>query len=152
MINLGVYMNSLGDPTLSKDIFTEIGRGLNENLIEDASIFYDQIGHLEDPAPCGLFHSSDLWNFEGHLLILSISSALRIVNIANHIQIILGYGWGQKNTLATLKILEDKKVNTICHSESLANDFYRISGRQAIGYSPNFKNTINMITDQYNDK
>jgi len=152
MINFGIYMNSLGDPTLSKNIFTEISRGLKENLIEDASIFYDQIGHLEDTPPCGLFHSSDLWNFEGHLMVLSISSALRVLNIANHIQIILGYGWGEKNTLATLKILEDKNVHTLCYSEDLANDFYRISGREAMGYSSNFKNSLNIITDQYNDK
>ena len=91
MNNFGVYLNSIGDTELTNNICKEIDRAISEDVIKDASIFYDQIGHLEAKLPCGIFHSSDLWNFQGNLLVLSISSALRIKNIANGINMILGY-------------------------------------------------------------
>tara|TARA_B100000085_G_C18538239_1_gene510890 strand:- start:661 stop:1119 length:459 start_codon:yes stop_codon:yes gene_type:complete len=152
MNNFGVYLNSIGDTELTNNICKEIDRAISEDVIKDASIFYDQIGHLEAKLPCGIFHSSDLWNFQGNLLVLSISSALRIKNIANGINMILGYGWGRKNVLATLKMLEDENIKTFCYSEDLAKDFYRISGKKPIGHSKDFKNSINIIMEQYNDK
>lgn len=151
MINFGIYVNALSDPAVTKCICNEIQRGLDENLIIDGSIFYDQIGPLPEKLPCGLFHSSELWNFKGDLLVLSIHSASKVKNIVNDINLYLGYGWGEKNLLSTLKLLEDESIKTICFTNELAEDFYRITGKQSIGYSPNLENTINFILESKNE-
>ncbi len=151
MINFGIYVNNLSDPEITKSICDEIQRGLDEKLILDGSIFYDQIASVKQELPCGLFHASELWNFKGHLLVLSIHSAAKVENIVNDINLYLGYGWGDKNLLSTLKLLEDNTVKTICFSKELAEDFHRVTGKQSIGYSPTLKNTINFIMESNNE-
>lgn len=151
MINFGIYVNSLAPKELAQNVCDELKRGLDEKLILDASIFYDQATSIECDLPCGLFHSSELWNFKGHLLTLSIQSAIKVKNIVNGIDLYLGYGWGDKNLLATLKILEEDNVKTICYSKEMSEDFYRVTGRQSIGYSPTLKNTINFIMESKNE-
>ena len=69
MINFGIYLNTVSEPQIMKNVCDEIQRGLDEKLIVDGSIFYDQIAGIETKLPCGLFHSSELWNFKGHLLV-----------------------------------------------------------------------------------
>lgn len=151
MINFGIYLNTVSEPQIIKNVCDEIQRGLDEKLIIDGSIFYDQIGNIKTTLPCGLFHSSELWNFKGHLLVLSIQSAAKVDNIVNDIDLYLGYGWGDKNILSTLKILEKNDVKTICYSKEMAEDFHRVTGKQSIGYSPTLKNTINFILESKNE-
>lgn len=151
MINFGVYINTLTESKLFSDVCAEINRAFSENEIIDASIFYDQIASIKTKPPCGLFHSSDLWNFSGHLFILSLNSSMKIENIANNIEMILGYGWDDRNVMSILDILSVRDVKTIAYSKDLVRDFYRVTGKPCIGYSSDMKNTITMILESKNE-
>lgn len=145
MINLGFYIPSLGDTELLNNCFSEIDRGFKNNLISDASIFYDNPGNINKPTNCGIFNSIDLWYFKGSLMTISNECTLKALNIVNNIQIYYGYGWGQRNVFATLKIINDPNVKTICRSNDIAKDFYRISAKNSIGNSENLQNIIDMM-------
>lgn len=151
MINFGVYINTLTESKLFNDICAEITRGFNSNEILDASIFYDQIASIKTKPPCGLFHSSDLWNFSGHLFILSLNSSIKIDNIANNIEMVLGYGWDERNVMSILSILSARDVKTIAYSQELVRDFYRVTSKPCIGYSSDMKNVISMILESKNE-
>ena len=63
----------------------------------------------------------------------------------NNIEVYYGYGWGQRSVFATLKIISNPKVKTICRTDTIAKDFYRISAKNSIGYSENLKGVIDMM-------
>lgn len=152
MINLGIYVSSLGDPKLTKELFKLAEDGINSGSLIDASIFYDQIAHIEQNPPCGLFNSTDVWNFKGYLFVTSIDLALRAVEIANHIKIFIAYGLGAKNTLATLHLAYNTDVEFISISNELEKDFFRITGKSSLGCcNGELKNIIKIITEKQND-
>lgn len=151
MINVGFYINTLSEGQMFQDICNEIVRAFKSKQIIDASIFYDQIASIKTPVPCGLFHSSDLWNFSGCLFVLSTNSSIKIDNIVNNIEMVLGYGWDERNVMSILNILSKRKVKTIAYSEELARDFYRITGESCIGYANDMKNTIGMMLESKNE-
>lgn len=146
MINLGIYLPHLGDKELVYQCIQEINRGKDRGLISDASIFFDNIGTIDIPISCGLFNSTDLWNFKGKLLILSVECTIKTLNIINDIDMFFGYGWGNKNVFATLSIISHKKIKTICRSKDLEEDFYRITGKNSVGSSENLEGVIELMT------
>jgi hypothetical protein len=147
MINLGIYLPHLGDKALLEQCLKEINRGKENNLISDASIFFDNIGVIDASVNCGLFNSTDLWNFRGKLLMLSVDCAIKTLNIINDIDMFFGYGWGDKNVFATLSIVGHSKVKTICRTKELKDDFYRLTGKNGIGYSENLEGVIELMTN-----
>lgn len=148
MINFGVYVPHLGDKVLFEQCIAEINRGKKNNTISDASIFFDNVGGIDIPVNCGLFNSTDLWNFNGKLLVLSIESAIKAMNIVNNIELFFGYGWGNKNVFATLSIVSNPRVRTISRTQELADDFYRITGKRSIGHSENLEGVIELMTNK----
>lgn len=152
MINFGLYLDTIGEGDVINNAFEAIEFSLKENIIKDASLFYDQIGSIKSKPPCGIFHSSDLWNFSGHIFVLSVTSIQRVKNIANNIKIYLGYGWQERNVLATLQAISDDTVEVLPFSVETAADFYRISNRKSIGVSNNFKEIIQIITEKENER
>lgn len=152
MINFGIYLDTLGESDITANAFEAIEFSLKENIIRDASLFYDQIGSIKSKPPCGIFHSSDLWNFNGHLFVLSVTSIQKIKKIANNIKIYLGYGWQERNVLSTLQAISDDTVDVLPLSIETAADFYRISNRKPIGVSNNFREIISIITERENER
>jgi len=147
MINLGIYLPHLGDKELLEQCLKEINRGKENNMISDASIFFDNIGVIDAPVTCGLFNSTDLWNFRGKLLMLSIDCAIKTLNIINDIDMFFGYGWGDKNVFSTLSIVGHPKVKTICRNKELEDDFYRLTGKNSVGCSENLEGVIELMTN-----
>jgi hypothetical protein len=146
MINLGIYIPSVGDKELLNHCLAEVRRGKNNELINDASIFYDNAGPIDFPVECGLFNAVDLWYFSGKLLVLSTECAIKALNIVNNIDMYLGYGWGKRDILSTLNIISKHNIKTICRSQDILNDFYRVTGKSGIGYSDNLQGVIELMT------
>lgn len=146
MINFGIYIPSIGDKELLHQCLAEVRRGKNNQLIHDASIFFNNSGPIEFPVDCGLFNAIDLWYFSGKLLVLSTECVIKTMSIINNIDIYFGYGWGKRDVLSTLNIISNHNIKTICRSEAMSNDFYRITGKRSIGHTENLQGVIEMIT------
>ncbi|NBO99197.1 MAG: hypothetical protein EBU90_03595 [Proteobacteria bacterium] len=144
-MNLGIYIPSIGDRELLSNCLKEIYRGKKNNLISDASIFYNNSGPIDTPVECGLFNATDLWYFSGKLLVLSTECAIKTLGIVNNIDLYFGYGWNDRNVLNILKVLEMPNVKVICKSKELENDLYRISGKKSIGITDNLSNVIEIL-------
>lgn len=152
MINFGIYFETVHDGELLKNAIDGIENSLKEKKIRDASIFYDQISTVTSKCPCGLFHSSDLWNFSGCLFVMSSTSTQKIKNIANNIKMYMGYGWHSRNVLSTLQAISDNKTKVIAYSEDTAADFYRISSCKPVGISPSFNELIDIIVREEDER
>lgn len=149
-MNLGIYIPSLGDELFEQSV-QEISRGLKAGLISDASIFYDNIAPIKVSVPCGLFNATDLWNFSGNIVALSVDSAIMTCRVVNNNRVFFGYGWGQKNTFAIMNLVYKHGVQTICKNENLYKDFYRLTAKNPLGHTHNLEGLIELIKGSEHD-
>lgn len=127
-MNLGFYVKSLTDEHALKLSIECIENG-KETIIDDASIFYDAVGFSPLFFPCGLFNSTDLWNFSGKLIVFSISCLRSSENIVNNIDMYYCYGWAKESVLDLLKV--DAKIITKTKEDD--EELYRLTGKKSFG-------------------
>lgn len=147
-MNVGVYVSSLGNNDLLKSASDGVNKVILENLVDDACIFYDNVGYMPFEFNCGMFNSSDLWNFSGKLITTSLSTAISSLRIVNNIDIYYYYGWddSQLNTLSIIQLLKSG-VRFIALSDTFAKDFYRKTGHRTICTSNDWYVVIKHLRD-----
>lgn len=133
-MNIGLYVDSLENEKPIKLFIDTVEQGFISNIFDDASIFYDSIGFTPFSFPCGLFNSTELWNFSGKLLVFSIESLRNAINIVNDIEIYYIFGFEESlNILSMLDLLSNNEVSVITNTNINQLNFYRISGKSTIG-------------------
>lgn len=145
-MNLGFYINSLGNHAQLQNISNVINSSLG-NDIEDASIFFDGVAHIPFKINCGLFNSTDLWNFNGCLVVTSLDNAFTAFKIVNNIELFYYYNWETRlNVLLLIKLLNNN-IKVICRSKEDADNLYRLTGHKCVGISENFNNIVTIIAE-----
>jgi len=149
-MNIGVYVNDFSNTEQMEGIAQELNNGLATKKIIDASLFYDGVCHNPVKFNFGLFNSTDIWNFDGYLVVTNINSLVNALNIVNKINIFYYYGW--ENQLKALDILYaiSRGVKILCRSEEDAVYIRRITGQYPVGISKNFDNIIDILKGQQN--
>lgn len=133
-MNIGLYIDSLGDEKAIKLFIDTIEQGFLSNQLDDASIFYDSVSFTPFNFPCGLFNSTELWNFSGKLLVFSLESLLNAVKIVNNIEIYYVFGFEESiNILAMLDLISSNDISIITKDNLGMLNFYRISGKKVNG-------------------
>lgn len=148
-MNIGIYIPDMGNGQIVSQCVAELDRGINNRLIKTASVFFDNMGPINEHLNFGIFNSTDLWNFSGKLFALTQDCALKAANTVNDIEIFFGYGWDKESNLfAILDLVYAKKLKAICRTEELAQEFYRITGHKPVGCSENLQNLIEIMVNQ----
>lgn len=151
-MNIGIYINNLGNHDQLEHITKEINRGLENKEIDDASIFYDGVAHNPYQVNCGTFNSTDLWNFHGSLVVSNLGNAFMAMGIVNNIDIYYYYNWEEgKNTIDVINLL-NRGVKVICRNEADAENLFRITGKKSVGICENFQNIIHIISENSNGR
>ena len=133
-MNIGLYIDSLGDEKAIKIFIDTIEQGFLSNKLDDASIFYDSVSFTPFNFPCGLFNSTELWNFSGKLLVFSLESLRNAVKIVNNIEIYYVFGFEESiNILAMLDLVSSNEISVITKNNLGMLNFYRISGKKVNG-------------------
>lgn len=141
-MNLGVYLSSLADTELLRDVGDGINFGMESKIINDASIFYDTVSYNPFIIKCGMFNSSDLWNFHGKLVVPSLSSLASSLKIVNNIELYYYYGLEKNLNIINVILLLKNKVIPIATSEESAGDLYRKTGIKPNFVAPTFKELV----------
>lgn len=141
-MNLGVYVSSLGDTELLRDIGEGINFGIESKILTDASIFYDNVAYNPFVIKCGIFNSTDLWNFRGKLIIPSLSTVASSLKIVNDIEAYYYYGFEQNTNVLHLLHLLGNNLIPVSTSEESSNDLYRKTGIKSRFIAPTFKDFI----------
>lgn len=144
-MNLGIYINSLGNHDQLKHAAKIINDSLRSEL-DDASIFFDGIAGVPFKIDCGLFNSTDLWNFNGCLITTSLNNAFTALKIVNNIELFYYYNWDEKNVLSLIKLLKNN-IKVICRNQEDADDLYRLTGQKCVGISEDFNNIVTIIAE-----
>lgn len=128
-MNLGIYIDKISDYKQLEFSKQLIDYGIETNKINDASIFYNVIGQNPYKFSCGIFNSTDLWNFSGKLLVYSLECAIGAMNIINNIDIIYYYGL-EKEKINVLQLMAiNKEAEYICNSEENSKELYRLTNK-----------------------
>lgn len=144
-MNLGIYIKNLMDVDQVSLVADFVNANVKNNGIKDISIFYDNIGKIDKPINCGLFNSTDLWNFSGDLIVTSLDAVFTSMSIVNGINVYY-YGWNDKPDIFKLVYATQRKnIKIICRSEQDEKQLYRLTKTKPIGVDPNFTNILDII-------
>jgi hypothetical protein len=151
MLNLGFYLEDVGDRDLIYLISQEINKAKTENQLSDASIFYDNIGPLAINVDAGMFNSTDLWDFTGSLVVFSLPSLSKAISYINKYDIYYYFGLQHYNTMQLLDILWKQEIPTIASDNKASNNFFRITNRRTIAVNEELVGITNTILGQRNE-
>jgi hypothetical protein len=132
-MNLGIYVKSLSDEQQIKLAVEAVETGIDNNKIDDASIFFDSVGFTPFFFSCGLFNSTEMWNFSGKMITFSLDCLKFIKDIVNDIEVYYCYGYEKdKNTLRLLDLTQSG-VNIISKTKEDSKEYYRLTGKKCVG-------------------
>lgn len=132
-MNIGFYLENTSNEKQMSYTIDVIEYGIENNLVDDASVFYNSISFSHFEMPCGTFNSTDIWNFSGKLLLFSMDCLVTSLNIVNNIELYYLYGWEkQKNILTLLNIMSKRKLNIVTTNKEDAEEVYRLTGQHSI--------------------
>jgi hypothetical protein len=144
-MNIGIYIDSLSDTKQLEAINNFVANSLQHNGVHDVSLFYNGIGFNPFNIKCGMFNSTDLWNFKGKLVVSSLNCLVSSKNIVNNLELYYYYGWEQNiKVLDILQIMQDK-IPIICRSVADQEFIYRVTGVNPLAVSNNFDNLLEHI-------
>jgi len=146
-MNLGIYIPNFNNISQLAGLCTMINKSLQGGLIKDASLFYDSIGHMPIKLNCGLFNSTDIWNFRGKLITTTLDGTVSATNITNNSKIYYYYGWEQRPNVLDLIYALSKNINLICRDTEDDQYLKRVTGTNPLGISSNFENILSLIGD-----
>lgn len=145
-INLGVYISSIGEYDKLRSISDAINRSIDSGKLKDASIFYDNISHNPFQIKCGLFNATDLWNFNGKLITLSLSTTLSALRIVNKIDLYYYYGFENKiSPLSLLYMIKNHNLKFISTNQDQDDDLYRKTSTRSTMITNNFNDLIDNL-------
>lgn len=144
-MNLGIYISTLTDTNQLSAINSLIDNIINEKSVHDISIFYDDVAFNPNNIKCGMFNSTDLWSFNGNLIVTSLDGLQTALKVINNINIFYYHGWEQNKNVLSLVMLTRKKVNIICKSEEDSKEIYRLTGIKSLGTTDRFNNILELL-------
>lgn len=143
-MNLGIYIPSLSDHSQLKDISDTINSNIGKSL-SDASIFYDNISFNPFKIKCGIFNSTELWNFNGILITTGLNTTLTAIKIVNKIDVYYYYGFEEKISPLSLIYLLKNNVKVIAKTQRDADDLYRKTKTKPIHIASDFKDLLSKV-------
>jgi hypothetical protein len=138
-MNLGVYTQSMGISNEVEAIVTNLNKGIEENKLSSASLFFNSTGFNPLPLRCGCFNAADLWNFTGKLITTTLSNVVRANSIVNKAEVYYYYGWEEAvPVLHLINISRSKTTKVLCRNKEARDDYYRLTGREPHGVVNDF--------------
>ena len=95
-MNIGIYIESLSDTNQLNYINDFIENNINNETVDDISLFYDDVSYNPFNTKCGMFNSTELWSFNGNLIVTSLNSFSTAKKVINNINLFYYYGWNEK--------------------------------------------------------
>jgi hypothetical protein len=146
-MNLGIYISNLMDTEQLNSVSKLVDDNISNKLVHDISIFYDDIAFNPNNTRCGMFNSTDLWSFNGNLVVTSLNALNTALNIVNNINIFYYHGWQQEKNVLNLVMSTRNEVKIICRSEKDQKEIYRLTGKKPVGVSENFENIVDLLSE-----
>lgn len=133
-MNLAFYVDKTSDTELNKQIFNLLNDAIDQNLVGDACLFYNEVDFNPGVKKFGSFNSTDIWFFSGTLVVTTLGLLPLASKIVNKINLVYLYdkineqNKGIVNLLAILCMSDKIKVCTT--DTDSEKEFYRLTGKK----------------------
>lgn len=143
-MNLGIYIHNFDNQMLLEEINDFVNQ---KNEMYNISIFFDEIGFNPFKIKCGIFNSTDLWSFNGTLVVLSNECAHTAINIVNKIDIYYHYrNTKESNFLGLMQL--SKHIKFITNSEETSKYIFRCTGKKSLAICNNLQDTVSFLLEK----
>ena len=129
-MNLGFYVHNTANTPFNQKVYTVLNEALDNGIVPDASLFYDEVDFNPSDKKFGTFNSTDLWSFHGLLVVTHLDGLQMANNVVNDIDILYLYTEGDKNLMSLIS--STKEVQVITLNEEDRTNFKRLTGRDSI--------------------
>ena len=138
-MNIGFYVHNTSQSDLNSQIFSLLNDSVQDGEVDDATLFYNEVDHNPslDTKKFGLFNSTDMWSFQGTLVVTSLSLlglATKVVNKINLIYMYTKDNFEYGNTGAVLSLIHSSvgDVKTVAKTEEDAREYKRMTGKEIV--------------------
>lgn len=146
MINLGIYVKDLSNTPLLQAVQSEIAKAKSDGDVSDVSIFFDDIGPINFKIDAGIFNSTDLWHFNGHLITTCLETLIKSTSIVNNMNLYYCFDLRSAyDTLSMIRAVNKHDISTIAFDNDSAMNFYRLTGRKPKAICDKFSGVVKTI-------
>lgn len=132
-MNLGFYIDKTSDTPFNKDVFNLLNEAVDNHLVSDACIFYNEVDFNPNPKKFGSFNSTDLWFFSGTLVVTALNLLPLASKVVNKIKLIFLFDKStiERGNAAHLMglISLSKNIKVIASNKESESEYYRLTGQ-----------------------
>ncbi|MBG88408.1 MAG: hypothetical protein CMO80_16115 [Verrucomicrobiales bacterium] len=132
-MHVGFYLETNGGTPQNTEIYKALNKAVEENDVEDASVFYNNVDFNPTQSRFGMFNSADIWSFTGLLVATSLQNVARAANIVNKFKLAYLYSplTGGTSDIFELMAISDK-IPVITKSQEDADEVYRLTANKPL--------------------
>ncbi len=121
-MNLGFYINKTSGDELNSQIFSLLNEAIEKDMVDDASLFYNDVDFNPNVKKFGTFNATELWSFSGTLVVTSLNLLPLAKKVVNKIKLIYlhskdNFEYGTVSSVMDLINLPDD-IDKVAMSES----------------------------------
>lgn len=121
MSNFGIYIESVANHAISRPAMCAANTALVMPEIDDVSLFYQEIGKKPEKTNFGMFNSTDVWFFEGNLVVTFLDGLNFATKAVNNKKIYYYFGLEDNvNLFSLLSATSNSNVWLIANNEDSA--------------------------------
>jgi len=125
-MNLGFYVKTMSPEGVNEKIYSALNNAVDNNEVDDASVFYDNIDYNPTETRFGMFNSTDIWYFTGNLITTSLETTHHALQAVNKFELSYLYNMDEADVMPLIGVSKD--VNVITDSSDAQKYFYRVTG------------------------
>lgn len=126
-MNIGFYIDTInGSPTNLK-IFEALNHAVKTNKVNDASLFFNNVGFNPVESSFGQFDATDIWHFRGTLVTNTFANVAFCKKIVNKFKLLYLFTAENKDIVSLLAM---KEVPIITISKEDQDYVFRVTGKE----------------------
>ena len=136
-MNVGFYLESLAEHDKLNLIIKEVS---GNTKVTDVSIFYNAIAPVPANLPCSFFHVSDMWSFEGTLIVDRIINVVKAKLIVNKFKTVYYFDKINGDNIIDILTHRDKMDLVIVNGEDMESEYIRLTNTKPNQVIKNYEN------------
>ena len=133
-MNLGFYIHSTTNNELNSQIFSLLNEAIEDDLVDDASLFYNEVDFNPNIKKFGTFNSTEMWSFSGTLVVTSLKLLSLASKVVNKIKLVYlhnkeNFEYGDVTTIMDLINL-NPNIKVVAKDEHDAKEYTRLTGKE----------------------
>lgn len=126
-MNIAFYIETLNNNEKNIQIYECLNECIKNNKINDASLFFNNVGKVDLKFNFGIFNSTDIWNYTGLLIATSLDNVIFSSKIINKFKLLYLYN-GHDNLFKLIDVVNN--CYTICSTKEDSDEIYRLTGKR----------------------